>query len=120
MHFALPVCIPAAFSWAGSPPTYRCSGPRESRWPSTGLPVKDLAPISIIAANFLSIAIHPSVPAQTLKQFVDYAKANAGKLSYGHVGIGSTNHLTGELFKSLTGTPEIVQVPYWGAGPAIA
>jgi tripartite-type tricarboxylate transporter receptor subunit TctC len=83
-------------------------------------PVKDLAPISIVAANFLSIAIHPSVPAQTLKQFVDYAKANPGKLSYGHVGIGSTNHLTGELFKSLTGTPEIVQVPYRGAGPAIA
>jgi tripartite-type tricarboxylate transporter receptor subunit TctC len=83
-------------------------------------PVKDLAPISIVAANYLSIAVHPSVPVQTLKQFVDYAKANPGKLSYGHVGIGSTNHLTGELFKSLTGTPEIVQVPYRGAGPAIA
>jgi len=83
-------------------------------------PVRDLAPISIVAANYLSIVVHPSVPAQTLKQFVDYAKANPGKLSYGHVGIGSTNHLTGELFKSLTGTPEIVQVPYRGAGPAIA
>jgi tripartite-type tricarboxylate transporter receptor subunit TctC len=83
-------------------------------------PIKDLEPISNVAVNFLSIAVHPSLPAQTLKQLVDYAKANPGKLSYGHPGIGSTNHLTGELFKSLTGTPEIVQVPYRGAGPAIA
>lgn len=83
-------------------------------------PVKDLEPISNVAFNFLSIAVHPSLPVQTLKQLVDYAKANPGKLSYGHVGIGSTNHLTGELFKSLTGTPEILQVPYRGAGPAIA
>lgn len=81
-------------------------------------PVKDLAPISIVAANFLSIAIHPSVPAQTLKQFVDYAKANPGKLSYGHAGVGSLNHLTGELFKSLAGTPDLVHVPYRGSGPA--
>jgi tripartite-type tricarboxylate transporter receptor subunit TctC len=81
-------------------------------------PIKDLEPISNVAFNFLSIAVHPSLPVQTLKQLVDYAKANPGKLSYGHVGIGSTNHLTGELFKSLTGT-EIVQVPYRGAGPAI-
>jgi tripartite-type tricarboxylate transporter receptor subunit TctC len=79
-----------------------------------------LVPISNVAVNFLSIAVHPSLPVQTLKQLVDYARANPGKLSYGHVGIGSTNHLTGELFKSITGTPEIVQVPYRGAGPAIA
>jgi tripartite-type tricarboxylate transporter receptor subunit TctC len=83
-------------------------------------PIRDLDPISNVAVNFLSIAVHPSLPVQTLKQLVDYAKANPGKLSYGHVGIGSTNHLAGELFKSLTGTPEIIQVPYRGAGPAIA
>jgi tripartite-type tricarboxylate transporter receptor subunit TctC len=82
-------------------------------------PIRDLDPISNVAFNFLSIAVHPSLPAQTLKQLVDYAKANPGKLSYGHVGIGSINHLTGELFKSLTGTPEILQVPYRGAGLAI-
>jgi tripartite-type tricarboxylate transporter receptor subunit TctC len=83
-------------------------------------PIKDLEPISNVAFNFLSIAVHPSLPVQTLKQLVDYAKANPGKLSYGHVGIGSTNHLTGELFKSLTGTPEIVQVPYRWAALVIA
>jgi len=74
-------------------------------------PVKDLDPIVSVVANFLSIAVHPSVPAQTLKEFIAYAKANPGKLSYGHSGVGTTNHLTGELFKSLTGTPEIVQTP---------
>src|SRR5712675_148828 len=82
-------------------------------------PVKDLDPIAAIAANFTSIAVHPSVPARTLGEFIAYANANPGKLSYGHAGIGSTNHLTGELFKILAGTPEIVQVPYRGMGPAL-
>jgi tripartite-type tricarboxylate transporter receptor subunit TctC len=82
-------------------------------------PVKDLEPIAGVAANVLCIAVHPSVPAQTLKEFIAYAKANRGKLSYGHAGIGSIQHLTGELFKSLAGTPEIVQVPYRGTGPLI-
>src|SRR5258707_11431780 len=82
-------------------------------------PVKDLDPIVAVAANFIGIAVNPAVPAQTLSEFIAYAKANPGKLSYGHAGIGSTNHLTGELFKLLAGTPEIVQVPYRGAGPAI-
>src|SRR5882757_2675660 len=80
-------------------------------------PVKDLNPIASVAANFLCIAVHPGVPAQSLKELIDYAKANPGKLSYGHAGVGSIQHLTGELFKSLAGTPEIVQVPYRGTGP---
>jgi tripartite-type tricarboxylate transporter receptor subunit TctC len=83
-------------------------------------PVKDLDPISSVAVNFLGIAVHPSVPAQNLKELIAHAKANPGKLSYGHAGVGSTNHLTGELFKSLAGVPDIVQLPYRGAGPAIA
>src|SRR3954453_19966972 len=82
-------------------------------------PVKDLDPIVAIAANFIGIAVNPSVPAQTLGELIAYAKANPGKLSYGHAGIGSTNHLTGELFKLLSGTPEIVQGPYRGMGPAL-
>ena len=83
-------------------------------------PVKDLDPIASVAAYFLGIAVHPAVPVQTLKELIAYAKANPGKLSYGHAGVGTIQHLTGELFKSLTGTPEIVQVPYRGTGPAIA
>ncbi len=81
--------------------------------------VKDLDPIAAVAANSLCIAVHPAVPAQTLDQFITYAKANPTKLSYGHAGVGSIQHLTGELFKSLAGTPEIVQVPYRGTGPLI-
>jgi tripartite-type tricarboxylate transporter receptor subunit TctC len=83
-------------------------------------PVKDLDPITAVAANVLCIAVHPSVPAQTLKELIAHAKANPGKLSYGHAGVGSIQHLTGELFKSLAGTPDIAQVPYRGTGPLIA
>jgi tripartite-type tricarboxylate transporter receptor subunit TctC len=82
-------------------------------------PVKDLDPIAGAAAYFLGVAVHPSVPVQTLKELIAYAKANPGKLSYGHSGVGTIQHLTGELLKSLAGTPEIVQVPYRGTGPAI-
>jgi len=83
-------------------------------------PIKDLDPIAGLAVINLALAVHPSVPAQNLKEFVAYAKTYAGKLSYGHVGVGSTPQLTGELFKSLAGLPELIQVPYRGAGPAIA
>jgi len=82
-------------------------------------PVKDLDPIAGIAANVLCIAVHPSVPARTLEELIAYAKANPGKLSYGHAGVGSIQHLTGELFKSLAGTPGIVDVPYRGTGPLV-
>src|SRR3979411_2281792 len=83
-------------------------------------PVKDLGPIAGAAVYFLGIAMHPAVPAQSLKELIAYAKANPGKLSYGHAGVGTIQHLTGELFKSLTGTSDIVQIPYRGTGPAIA
>jgi tripartite-type tricarboxylate transporter receptor subunit TctC len=82
-------------------------------------PVKDLDSIAGVAANVLCIAVHPAVPAQTLKELIAYAKANPGKLSYGHSGAGSIQHLAGELFKSLAGTPGIVHVPYRGTGPVI-
>ena len=82
-------------------------------------PIKDLDPIAALAANFLCIAVHPTVPVESLKELVAYAIANRGKLSYGHAGVGSIQHLTGELFKSLAGAPEIVQVPYRGTGPLI-
>jgi tripartite-type tricarboxylate transporter receptor subunit TctC len=82
-------------------------------------PNKDLDPIVQIAVGYLGFAVHPSVPAKTLDEFVAYVKANPGKVSYGHVGIGSTPHLVGELFKSVAGIPELVQIPYRGAGPVI-
>src|SRR5215813_3223902 len=60
-------------------------------------PVKDLAPIASITLYSLCIAVHPAMPVYGLKELIAYAKANPGKLSYGHAGIGTTQHLTGEL-----------------------
>jgi tripartite-type tricarboxylate transporter receptor subunit TctC len=76
--------------------------------------VKDFAPISILVIAAIGVLIHPSVPVRNLKELIGYAKANPGKLSYGSGGVGATTHLTGELFKSLTGTADIVHVPYKG------
>src|SRR5882762_7396599 len=82
-------------------------------------PVKDFAPISILAISASGIMVHPSVPAKTLAEFVTYAKQNASKLSYGSAGAGTMTQLAGELFKQMIGAPEIIHVPYRGAGPSI-
>jgi tripartite-type tricarboxylate transporter receptor subunit TctC len=81
-------------------------------------PLKDLEPIFNIAVSAFALVINPLVPAKTLNEFIDHVKANRGKLSYGHAGVGSLNHLTGEMFKSLAGIPDFVHVPYRGTGPA--
>jgi tripartite-type tricarboxylate transporter receptor subunit TctC len=83
-------------------------------------PARDFDPIMCLAVGRLAIAVHSSVPATTLKELISYAKANPGKLSYGHTGVGSLNHLAGELFKSLVGIPDLTPVPYRGAGPLLA
>ncbi len=64
-------------------------------------PNKDLDPIMQLAVGSLCFAVHPSVPVKALDELVAHVKANPGKVSYGHVGVGSTNHLVGELFKSV-------------------
>ena len=66
-------------------------------------PDKDLDPVVRVAVGNRARAVHPSVPSQNLRELVTYAEGTPGKLSYGHSGIGSLNHLTGELFKSLAG-----------------
>jgi tripartite-type tricarboxylate transporter receptor subunit TctC len=83
-------------------------------------PMKDLDPISNIAISAFALAINPAIPANTLQEFIRYDKSHPGSLSYGHAGVGSLNHLTGELFKSLAGLPDLLQVPYRGSGPATA
>ena len=83
-------------------------------------PMKDLTTISMIAVTCFGIAVHPSVPAQNLKELIDYVKANPGKLSYGSAGAGTLNHLSGELLKSLAHIDDLPHVPYRGAGPALA
>jgi tripartite-type tricarboxylate transporter receptor subunit TctC len=85
----------------------------------TSDPLKDLEPVSPIAVTAFAIAVHPSVPAKDLKEFVAYVKANPGKVSYGSAGHGSLNHLTGELFKLRAGLTDLPHVPYRGAGPGL-
>jgi tripartite-type tricarboxylate transporter receptor subunit TctC len=82
-------------------------------------PVRDFEPICLLVVTALAFIVNPVLPAHDLKELIAYAKANRGKLSFGSAGVGTFNHLTGELFKSLIGVPEIVHVPYRGAGPAI-
>jgi tripartite-type tricarboxylate transporter receptor subunit TctC len=83
-------------------------------------PLKDFEPIAMLGVTALTIAVHPAVPAHTLRELIDYAKTNRGKLSFGSSGAGAMTHLTGELFKSLAGLPDIVHVPYRGGGPLIS
>jgi tripartite-type tricarboxylate transporter receptor subunit TctC len=82
-------------------------------------PAKDFVPIAFLAVSTTSIVVHASVPVKNLKEFIAYAKANPGKLSYGSAGTGTMSHLSGELFKQLTGLKDLVHIPYKGAGPGI-
>src|SRR5262249_45680714 len=83
-------------------------------------PAKDLVPITILTVVALSVVVHPSLPVSNLTELADYGKANPGKLSYGSAGAGTLAHLTGELFKSLAETPDIVHVPYKGNSQSIS
>lgn len=83
-------------------------------------PMTALQPVSMLGISTFAIVVHPSVPAKTLMELVGYIKANPGKLSYGTPGAGTMNHLSGEMFKSLTGIKDLPHVPYRGAGPAMA
>ena len=79
---------------------------------------KDLVPVTLVAAVPSVVVVHPKVPIHSIKELIDYAKANPGKLNFGSAGNGTSHHLAGELFKVLTGT-QINHVPYKGAGPAM-
>ena len=79
---------------------------------------KDFAPVALITVATNVIAAHPSVPANTLSEFIAYLKKNPGKLSYASQGNGSLSHIGTEMFKSQTGT-SMVHIPYRGSGPAV-
>src|SRR6266481_6187410 len=81
--------------------------------------IRDVAPISGLIRGALVIVVHPSVPARTLPEFIAYAKANPGKLSYGSGGVGGITHITAELFKQEAGGLDIQHVPYRGVAPAL-
>ena len=81
--------------------------------------VRDIAPIASVARQPQMMLIHPSVPAQSLPEFIAYAKANAGKINMASAGNGTPPHMTGELFKMMAGV-DLTHVPYRGSGAAIA
>jgi tripartite-type tricarboxylate transporter receptor subunit TctC len=78
--------------------------------------VKDFSSVAMVAVSPHVVAVHPSVPAQTLGELVELAKKQPGKLNYASPGSGSVPHVGMELFKQQTGI-DIVHVPYKGAGP---
>ena len=80
-------------------------------------PLRDLAPITMAVVFPNVLVIHPSVPANTLAEFVALAKAKPGTLNYGSSGVGNAGHLAGELFR-IFAKVDIVHVPYKGGGPA--
>ena len=80
---------------------------------------RDLQTVAVIGSSPLVLVVNPSVPATTVAQLVDYAKANPGKLNFVSAGIGTTPHMAGELLKLRSGV-NMVHVPYKGSGPAMA
>jgi len=81
-------------------------------------PVRDLAPISFVANVPLFLAVHPTLPANSVKELIELVRANPGKYNYGSTGIASASHLIGEYFNFVTGL-KMVHVPYKGGAPAM-
>ena len=81
-------------------------------------PVKDFAPVALVAVQPNILVVHPEVPAKSVTELVQLAKQNPGKLNYASSGAGAAAHLAGELFKTMAGV-DIVHVPYKGAQPAL-
>jgi len=80
--------------------------------------IRDIAPVAGIVRFPLVMAVHPSVPAKTVPEFIAHAKANPGKINMASGGIGATPHVAGELFQMMTGV-RMIHVPYRGAAPAL-
>ncbi len=81
--------------------------------------VRDFAPVALICTAPNVMVVSPAIKARSVAEFIAHAKANPGKLNYASGGIGSSAHMSAELFKSLTGT-EMTHVPYKGSAPAVA
>jgi len=79
-------------------------------------PVKDFSPITMLATLPNMLVVHPSIPANNVKELIAFLKANPNKLSFGSAGNGTSQHMSGELFKTLTGT-SMQHIPYKGSGP---
>ena len=80
--------------------------------------IKDFTPVSLAGSSPLVVAVHPSLPVKSLKALIAFAKAKPGELTYGSAGVGSSGHLAGVLFDSMTGT-RLTHIPYTGMSIAI-
>jgi tripartite-type tricarboxylate transporter receptor subunit TctC len=80
--------------------------------------IHDIAPVGSVERMPLIVAVNPALPAKTVPQFIDYAKANPGKINLGSGGVGSTGHVSGEMFNMMAGI-KIAHVPYRGEAPAL-
>jgi tripartite-type tricarboxylate transporter receptor subunit TctC len=80
--------------------------------------LRDIAPVASLIRQPSILLVHPSVPARTVSEFIAYAKGNPGKVNFASSGIGTTNHIAGELFKMMAGV-DIVHVPYRGGASAL-
>jgi tripartite-type tricarboxylate transporter receptor subunit TctC len=80
--------------------------------------IRDIAPVAAINREPLVMLVNPSFPAKTVPEFIAYARANPGKINMASAGNGTPAHVSGELFKMMTGV-DMVHVPYRGAGPAL-
>ena len=81
-------------------------------------PIRDFRAVYRLITSTLSFAVSSALPVNDLKELAAFAAANPGKLSYGTPGVGTGNHLVGEMFKQQSGAKDIVHVPYRGMGPA--
>jgi tripartite-type tricarboxylate transporter receptor subunit TctC len=81
-------------------------------------PLKDFAPVTLAAVSPNVLTVHPSIPANDVKELIVHIKANPGKYSFASAGLGTTPHLSGELFKLSQGL-DLVHVPFNGSAPAI-
>jgi tripartite-type tricarboxylate transporter receptor subunit TctC len=80
--------------------------------------IRDIAPVASIMRVPNVMLVNPSFPARSVREFIDYGKANPGKLNFGSSGVGASNHMSGELFKVMTGL-DMMHVPYRSSGPAL-
>jgi len=78
----------------------------------------DLAPVSLVVINPQILVLHPSVPANSVRELIRLAKSKPGQINYASVGVGSPQHLGGEMLKSMTGI-DMVHIPYKGTSPAV-
>jgi tripartite-type tricarboxylate transporter receptor subunit TctC len=81
-------------------------------------PIKAFTPVAILGSGPAVLSVNPDLPVKSVKELVDMAKKEPGKLQYAHAGVGSFQHLAGELFK-LTAKVDILAVPFKGGGPAM-